>query len=290
MQALSDLTANTGIARSLVKLALIGGNIRQSRSPALHRICGELTGLNVTYDLVTPERVEDFEEALARCMQSGMRGVNVTYPFKERAAGLVACDALAARIGSVNTIVFDASGPVGYNTDYSGFLAGYRIAFDAAPPGKVALVGAGGVGRAIAFALADLGAAQLKIFDRDAGKASLLAHDLAETNVYAVVASDITEAITDADGVVNGTPVGMSGHPGTPVPATLLYGRRWAFDAVYTPVETVFKRDAEAAGTKMLSGYALFFHQGIDAFQHFTGRRPVDLDVLNRRLQTETAV
>jgi len=284
MPALSDLTANASTARPLVKLALIGGNIGRSRSPALHRFCGELTGLNVTYDLVTPQRVDDFEAALARCMRSGMRGVNVTYPFKERAAGLVACDPLAARIGSVNTIVFDASGPIGHNTDYSGFLAAYRSAFGPVPPGKVALVGAGGVARAIAFALADLGATQLKIFDRDSGKASLLAHDLAGTNVNAVVAADITEAVADVDGVVNATPVGMSGYPGTPVAAALLYGCRWAFDAVYTPVETVFKHDAEAAGTKTLSGYALFFHQGIDAFEHFTGRRPANLDHLRRLL------
>jgi shikimate dehydrogenase len=48
----------------------------------------------------------------------------------------------------------------------------------------------------------------------------------------------------------------------------------WAFDAVYTPVDTPFRAQALAAGAAFLSGWELFFRQGIDAFALFTGSRP----------------
>jgi quinate/shikimate dehydrogenase (NAD+) len=283
-RASSETSRRSG--RSRTRLALIGGNIRQSRSPELHRQCGELTGLDVTYDLLVPSELDqEFETTFDACAHSDMRGVNVTYPYKERVTGLVACDPLAARIGSLNTVVFEAAGPVGYNTDYSGFLSAYRDAYPGTEPGAVAMVGAGGVGRAIAFALAELRVSRLSLFDSVEAKARALARDLAHVGVGAIVASDIASAVAGADGIVNSTPVGMNGYPGTPVPASMLGGRRWAFDAVYTPVDTVFMREADAAGLSVLSGYALFFHQGVDAFEHFTGRRPDDLGELRRRLE-----
>src|SRR5690606_31618021 len=129
-------------------------------------------------------------------------------------------------------------------------------------------------GRAIGFALAALGAVELRLFDGDAAKAEVLARTLgAVTPVMRVaVAASIAEAASGADGLVNGTPLGMVGHPGTAIPKPLTAGRRWAFDAVYTPVETEFLQDARAAGLEIMSGYELFFHQGIDAFRIFTGR------------------
>ncbi len=79
----------------------------------------------------------------------------------------------------------------------------------------------------------------------------------------------------------------MAGYPGSAVPLDGLGPQSWAFEAVYTPINTPFKLAAEAAGLRVLSGYELFFHQGIEAFRIFTGRTP-DPDAL-RRLLTETA-
>ena len=79
----------------------------------------------------------------------------------------------------------------------------------------------------------------------------------------------------------------MSGLAGTPVPAALLGAATLGVRRRLHPGRTVFTREAEAAGVNVLSGYDLFFHQGVDAFEHFTGRRPADLDLLRRRLQEE---
>ncbi|TPJ39999.1 shikimate dehydrogenase [Mesorhizobium sp. B2-6-5] len=272
-----------------VRLGLIGDNIMRSRSPDLHRLAGRLSGLDVSYDLFIPREMgKDFDAVFDACRDAGLRGINVTYPYKEMVVSrLCIHDDLTRRIGSVNTVVFDPHGARGYNTDHTGFVAAYRAVFDDMAPGKVVLIGAGGVGKAVAFALLALGADGLTIIDRDAGKARSLAAAIATASKGAVAAScgvDVDPAMDGAGGIVNCTPLGMHGHPGSPARPELLRGLRWAFDAVYTPVDTQFKQQAEAAGIKVLSGFELFFHQGVEAFRIFTGRTPADLGSLRRML------
>ena len=272
-----------------VRLGLIGDNIKRSRSPDLHRLAGRLSGLDVSYDLFIPRDMgKDFDAVFDACRDSGLRGINVTYPYKEMVASRLRIDDdLTRRIGSVNTVVFGPQGASGYNTDHTGFIAAYRETFGGMAPGNVVLIGAGGVGKAVAFGLLALGAEALIIVDSDAGKARSLAAALAAVSDGAVKTSSVDaigQAMDGAEGIVNCTPLGMIGHPGSPVPPELLGAQRWAFDAVYTPVETLFKRQAEAAGLKVMSGYELFFHQGVDAFRIFTGHVPADLGALRRML------
>ncbi len=272
-------------AATRVRLGLIGDNIAASRSPELHRIAGRLCGLEVSYELLIPREMGmDFETLFRSCAGGSFRGVNVTYPYKEAAAGLVDIrDPLVRRVGAVNTVVFENAGPAGHNTDYSGFIAAWRARFGDTKPGTVAIIGAGGVGRAIAFALATLGAAELRLVDLDDAKAGRLAAQLRGAGTEAAALADAAAAARDADGVVNATQLGMTGHPGTPIDRAALGRQRWAFDAVYTPVDTRFGADAKAAGLDLMSGYELYFHQGVQAFRIFTGMAP-DLDRLRRLL------
>lgn len=277
-------------ASGTIRLGLIGDNIARSRAPDLHRIAGELAGVEIVYDRLIPRELgSDFDAVFYRCATTGYRGINITYPYKELAARKVALrDPLVRDVGAVNTVLFGPQEPVGHNTDLTGFIAAYRGAFGTREPGSVALIGAGGVGKAIAFGLVALGAASIRIADKDAARAAGLAKTLAGAapHLEVSVAADATEAVGGADGVINCTPVGMVGYVGTPVPAGALAGRRWAFDAVYTPVDTTFLTDARAAGLLCISGFELFFHQGIQAFTIFTG-----LDVpqheLRRRLRDQ---
>jgi shikimate dehydrogenase len=75
----------------------------------------------------------------------------------------------------------------------------------------------------------------------------------------------------------------MVGYDGTPVPRELMAGSEWAFDAVYTPVDTQFLQDATAEGLQVMSGYELYFYQGLHAFEIFHGR-PIDDAVLRAAL------
>ena len=63
----------------------------------------------------------------------------------------------------------------------------------------------------------------------------------------------------------------MSGTNGSAFSAAVFNGSQWAFDAVYTPIDTSFMQDARAAGLSIMSGYELYFYQGVDAFRLFTG-------------------
>lgn len=276
-----------------IRLGLIGDNIAASRSPALHRIAGRLCGLDVTYELLIPrETGMDFDRLFDWCAKSSFRGVNVTYPYKELVTAKVRVDdPLVHRIGAANTVVFGKPVPTGHNTDYSGFIAAWRENFGATPPGRVAIAGAGGVGRAIAFALVALEAAEIRITDLDAGKAARLAADLRGTG-HGFAAGDWPDAASaarGADGIVNCTQLGMVGYPGSAIPAAALGGQRWAFDAVYTPVETQFRTDAIAAGLNFMSGHELYFHQGVQAFCIFTGMAPPDLPRLRGLLEDPDA-
>lgn len=275
-----------------VRLGLIGDNIARSRSPDLHRLAGKLCGIDVSYELfVPPDMGSDFDAVFDACRANGVRGLNVTYPYKETVVERVRIAGEdVQRIGSVNTVVFGERGPTGHNTDHSGFLAAYRATFAQMPPGRTALVGAGGVGKAVAFGLAALGAQEIAVIDRDEERARGLAEAVAaysEGAVSTTFAVDPREAVRIADGIVNCTPLGMVGYPGSAVPLDLLGSQRWAFEAVYTPVDTPFKLAAEASGLKVLSGFELFFHQGVGAFRIFTGLTP-DLAAL-RRLLAEAA-
>lgn len=275
-----------------VRLGLIGDNITRSKSPMLHRNAGRQCGLDVTYDRLIPRDLgKDFKAVFAAVRAGGYRGINVTYPYKEVATGYVTiADPLVQAIGAVNTVIFAKDGPQGYNTDYSGFMAAYRAVFGDKPPGTVCLIGTGGVGKAVAFGLLGLGAAAIRCVDLDPAKAQGLADALTRAGTDTIIesSSDPVAAARGADGLINCTPVGMVGHEGTPLPADAMKGAAWAFDAVYTPVETQFLKDAAKTGLAIISGYELFFNQGIDAWALFTGR-PLDTDALRRDIAEEPA-
>jgi shikimate dehydrogenase len=148
------------------------------------------------------------------------------------------------------------------------------------------MAGSGGVGKAIAFSLAQIGAKALHLFDVERAKSERLKHALA--GVFPALAvctpTSIAEACEDADGLINCTPLGMERIGDTAFPPGVLTGKRWAFDSVYTPVETEFIRDARGAGVEVMTGYELYFYQGVDAFRIFTGF-DVDAVALRKALQ-----
>lgn len=273
---------------SHIKLGLIGDNIAQSQAPRLHHLAGGIAGLSVSYDRLVPRALGlDFDGVFAMARDGGFRGLNITYPYKETAFARVAVrDTLVQAIGAVNTVVFEAGGPLGYNTDYTGFVAAYRGAMGQTPPGIVCMIGTGGAGRAVAFGLVALGAAAIRLVDLDGAKAQALARALrnASPDTDISVFTSAEAAAEGAGGLINCTPVGMVGYAGTPLPAQAMREAAWAFDAVYTPIETQFLRDASAAGLRIISGYELFFGQGVDAWRIFTNTE-IDPAALRLALQ-----
>jgi shikimate dehydrogenase len=273
-------------------LGLIGDNIGASRAPLLHRLAGAQHGIDVTYDRLVPREMgKPFDALFDHVAQAGYRGINVTYPYKEKAALRVRItDPLVQAMGAVNTVLFGKDQPEGFNTDYSGFLSAYRAARGDLAPGVVLLIGAGGVGRSLAFALAGLGAAELRIADLDSARARALANALRAgfPDLPITLGQSAADLAQGVEGVLNATPVGMVGHDGTPLPCNAMPARGWAFDAVYTPVNTAFLSDAAAAGLTAISGYELFIGQGVDAWHLFAGL-PLDETRLRADLTARVA-
>lgn len=275
-----------------IKLGLIGDNINRSKSPRLHKTAGQLTDLNVTYDRLIPNDMGmSFDEVFEQARLGGFRGVNVTYPYKETVTSSVTvADPFVRAIGAVNTVVFDEDGPKGFNTDYTGFIQAYRSAKGNENPGAVCLIGTGGVGKAVAFGLVSLNARLIRCVDLDAKKADALARALQSlgSDTRVEVATDATVAVKGVDGIINCTPLGMAGIGGSPLPGAYMRDANWAFDAVYTPVETAFIQDARRAGLEVISGYELFFWQGVEAWKVFCNV-PVDHAALRLAISGEDA-
>ncbi|QQO19288.1 shikimate dehydrogenase [Bradyrhizobium diazoefficiens] len=254
---------------------LIGAPIAHSASPAMHERAAEALGLRGHYQLI---EVAGADAAGLGMMLEGVRrlgfaGVNVTYPYKEAVVPLL--DALApgaAAMGAVNTVVVREGRLTGHNTDTTGFA---RAAAPLLTPAgnAVAVIGAGGVGKAIAFALASLEVADIRIFDTEPARAERLVSLLAARSGAKVVAS-VEDALQGATGLVNGTPVGMLPNRDTPVPATLLRKDLWVADAVYSPLITPLLAAAREKGARIMTGRELAIYQAADAFELFTGLAP----------------
>lgn len=275
-----------------LQLGLIGDNIAASRSPLLHRLAGRQNSMVVAYDrLVPPKLGQSFDAVFDGCAEGGFHGINVTYPYKEKVvARVVIDDPLVRGIGAVNTVVFGLDGPRGHNTDYSGFVSAYRRVRGDEAPGICCMIGAGGVGRAVAFGLLALGAEEIRLIDRDLTRANALADDLraASKAVSVTVGNNAEAAAQGAQGLLNCTPVGMDGLEGTPLDRAAMKQGTWAFDAVYTPVNTQFLSDARDKGLQVISGYELFVYQGVHAWALFAGK-PLDETRLRADLIAEGA-
>ena len=261
-------------ARAL--LGLIGAPIKSSASPAMHEAAGKALGIRCHYQLIEIPGADRDElgRILYGVRRLGFSGVNVTFPYKEAVIPLLDDLSPGARaLGAVNTVVVREGRLVGHNTDASGFRRAVRPLVEEAGRGPVALLGAGGVGKAIAVALAELGVIDIRIFDTDGAKSASLAA-LIGPRAKATACGSVAEALEGAVGLVNGTPIGMAPNRDTPVPTDLLHAKLFVADAVYSPLWTPLLQNARGAGARIMTGRDLAVFQAADAFELFTGARP----------------
>lgn len=269
-------------------LGLVGAGIGRSLTPAMQEAEGRAHGLNLTYRRIDAElrglTVEGLPAVVHWAQALGFDGLNITHPFKQAVLPLLDEVSRAADdLGAVNTVVIREGRLVGHNTDWSGWGRAFRTTLPDAVTDRAVVVGAGGAGLAVAYALLDQGAAHVAIHDTDLDRAEAAAIRLgkrfAAERIDAV--TDLAAAIADADGLVNATPIGMHGHAGLPVPAALVEERLWVADVVYFPLETELVALARGRGCRVLPGGGMAVGQAVDAFELFTGRR-ADADRIAR--------
>lgn len=263
--------------QSTLLCGLIGENIGRSRlEMALELFCQQ-SGRSLEFKAFDTADAQDFGFAghIRLLHVFGYQGISVTHPWKTLADCL--CDqrdGYPAGLGACNLLRFETDGIRGFNTDFTGMVATWKARFGDASPGKVAIAGAGGVARAIVSAMVDCGAEKISIWDRNPQAAQRLAADLGSGNtiVRAVDISQARDVCARADGLINATPLGMREYPGTAFDP-VWWGKAavWAFDAVYTPIETDFLRAAACSGLRCISGFDLFRHMAARSFAAYTG-------------------
>ncbi|WP_432839339.1 shikimate dehydrogenase [Dactylosporangium sp. CA-092794] len=269
--------------RPTILTGLIGAGIGASLSPPLHEREAELNGLRLAYRLMDLNTlglaVSETPALLASARRQGFTGVNITHPCKQ-----VVLDQLddlspeAELIGAVNTVTFTGGRSVGHNTDWHGFDTNLETGLPGAARGRVILLGAGGAGAAVAYAMLRTGTEKLVVIDLDRCRTDDLVRRMADIfgadRIVGAGLDRLKATLGCVDGLIHATPVGMAAHPGLPFPTRWLRPRVWVADLVYAPLRTRLLTEAAAVGCRTVSGGGMLVHQAAEAFRLFTGVTP----------------
>lgn len=248
-------------------------------SPRMHNASFSVEGMDYVY-VAMDVRPEDLPAAVTGASALGFRGFNLTMPHKRAILPLLdSIDEVAAVSEAVNTVVIEDKRSRGYNTDGSGLTEACRESGVDFANRRVLLLGAGGAAAAIALALVDEGAKELRIVNRNAEHARELLSKLRKTGKEiegkAFPFETLDEAASETEIIVNVTPLGMKEEDPLPVPVEYLDGREAICDAVYSPYrETALVQRARERGVVVVTGKRMLLYQGVYAQRLWTGREP----------------
>jgi shikimate dehydrogenase len=256
----------------LTRLAgVLGYPVGHSRSPAMMNAAFAELALDWRY-LKLPVPPERFSATTRALPGSGFQGANVTIPHKQAAAELAdERSPAAAAIGAANTLLFAEGRIVADNTDAGGLLDALREPL----PATALVLGAGGAGRAAAWALREAGV-EVAVWNRTPGRAGALAGELGVRHVSAAEPAEL---------IVNATSVGLGGASEAAALAALGLERLepppLLADLVYGDEPTALAGWAARAGARVVDGLEVLVRQGARSLELWTGRRP-PLDVMRR--------
>lgn len=266
------------------QLAVIGDPIGHSKSPQMHNPALAAYGMEAQYIRVQVP-VGSVKEAFNLFMKHGFLGVNITIPHKFEALDAVDhLDALAGRLGAVNTLAIRDGKLHGYNTDGPGFLRSVKEAFGADVKDlRILILGAGGgAGRAVAVQSVLAGCQKLLLATRTQSKLTPLMEELQKVEtedgvplqtklqICTLDHEDLARQLKEVDLVVNATSLGMKPEDALLLPPGCLESRHFVYDMVYRASEpTELIQAATAAGARHADGMCLLLHQGAISFEHW---------------------
>jgi shikimate dehydrogenase len=278
-------------------IGLIGYPLKHSISPYFQQVALDYHRLDIRYELweTSPTQLQDRVNDLRKPQNVG---ANVTVPHKEAVLPLLdEVDDLASSIGAVNTIVKKDDRLFGFNTDAFGFIEALDREGNFDPEGKrVVTLGAGGVGKAVAFILVKRKVASLAITDGIFERAKALAENLLrhikeaspsskdlepDITAFKWQSLNLTKTLDNCDLIVHCTTIGMkhSSQEGqSPLSLEVIPKSVLVYDLVYNPRLTPLLELAQKAGANILGGLPMLVFQGVASFKLWTGREaPVDI-------------
>jgi len=250
---------------------VIGDPIAQSLSPAIHSFWLEQLGIAADYGRKQVARAGLKAYLDAAGADPNWRGCNITMPLKLDALTLAdeASDR-ALGTGAANIIVPRDGKLLAGNTDV-GAIAKLieQLARSGAPMRAVTLLGSGGGARAVLMALHLIGFRQVRIQSRNLGEAFALAvqHRLEIEPVP-------FDAPVEGDGLVNATPLGMTGQLPLDIDISAMTANGWVIDLVTSPSPTELVRTASARGMTAVGGIGMLVEQAAESFKLFFGKDP----------------
>lgn len=258
----------TAISGATKVLGILGDPIVQVRAPLVWTGLFERNGIDaVCIPMhVAPPHLAQFLQG-AKALKNFV-GFIVTVPHKPAALlDIAAPTERARRVGGVNVIRVEGEDWTGDILDGVGFVDGLHARGHDVAGRRALIVGSGGVGTAIAFALAEAGAKEIAVADVVSERAQNLAQRISSTGVAARIAP------ADAAGfdlVVNATPMGMRPDDALPIDLDRVSRGTIVADAVMKPPVTALLRAAAERGCVVQPG-ALMMDYQIAAMARFFG-------------------
>ena len=259
------------IRRDAAIYMVLGRPVTGSLSPAMHNAGFAALGLNAAY---VPLDARDLHGLRELGEAIDLRGASVTIPYKREVMALLdVVEPTAAAAGAVNTIAVRDRGSngrgngrwIGMNTDADGFLEPLRARMPDLRGRRATVLGAGGAARGVGLALRREGAAVSIAARRPDAARDVAAAIGADTTVWPPRAGSW-------DVLVNATPVGSRGVPGSPFEGP--FDGALVYDLVYDPDPTELMVSARAAGCTVIGGLAMLVAQAERQFEIWTGQRP----------------
>ncbi|HVF83038.1 MAG TPA: shikimate dehydrogenase [Sphingomicrobium sp.] len=249
---------------------VIGDPVEHSKSPVIHGYWLEKLGIDAEYrrTRIGPDELSAYIQAQRHNPQ--WLGCNVTMPLKLDA--LLLADAksdASVQAGACNLLIQQAGKLFAANTDVGaiGMVVGQLAA--GRTPESVTLLGTGGAARAVLAALTAMGVRQINVQGRNRAEAASLAKlfDL-------ILPPQPFGSPVETDGLINATPLGMSGAAPLDVDLSSMPDHGWVFDLVSSPPQTALVREAERRGIRASGGLPMLIEQAAASFPALFGADP----------------
>lgn len=266
--------------------AVFGNPIAHSRSPRIHALFAQQTGVSLRYEArLAP--IDGLDAALDAFHDEGGCGANITVPFKFDAWRLCSRRSPAAQLAqAVNTIGWDEGGLWGDNTDGIGLIRDLArvLAADAHTPlqgQRLLLLGAGGAASGVLGPLITAGTRAIALWNRSADKAQALAARHSALAMQHGVDLQVVQGPPSrwADGVINATAASLGGSS-LDLPEGVLHAGNWAYDMMYGAHDTPFVAQAHAAGARAWDGLGMLVEQAAQSYTLWHGEAPDTAPVL----------
>lgn len=274
-------------------LYILGNPVAHSKSPAMHNALYQAVGLDWEYGFALKEDDQAAEDFIG---EREFLGCNITMPYKRIAFQEADIKAASAKLaGGANVLVNKDGTLLGYNVDGKGCIGFLELAGVSFAEANVVVCGTGPTSLAIVHAAAEAGAATVTLLGRNKERTKACMdgyldkyHELVSTAIPMPSAvdghlgfaeayehasfrfgryDDSRKALTDADVIIDATPLGMHADDPAPFDVKLVHEGQTVMDVVYGHGETALLAAANAVGATAFDGAGMLVAQAVDTAQ-----------------------